>query len=478
MQYALYWTFHGVPLKPALPPSLPLLERTTVPSPSSPPRAARRFRRAVSVLAGYLAVPLLAAVSPLLALPAITATYGDAAWAAIALGQSLGATAGVVAELGWGMSGTQRVARQAPRNRARLFALSLVTKAMVGVPVIGAAAVAAALLAPAHPLEASLVACGAGIGMFAGGWVFIGTMRPRLFLVTEVLPRAVLVAASAVVITAGGPLIAYAAALLLAALSAPVAGAVVLGVRAADLGRVSPRRLLRVLRFQLAALSTNVFSSLYISLGVTVATLGSPHSTLLYASMDRLLRMTQQVMAAPNSLLKGWVGRVVDPAARVERAVGAVRLAAGGGLLAGTTFALGSPVAARLIFSGTVEVPPAAAVLGGLSIAVICTSMASGFVLLVALGRMDEVARSAAAGAVVGIPLILVGSATGGGVGALSGQLAAESVVLAYQLAAAGRALRRRRAAALRGAASQPPGPGHPGPRHPAASAPSPPAAV
>jgi hypothetical protein len=261
---------------------------------------------------------------------------------------------------------------------------------------------------------------------------------------TEVLPRAVLVAASAIVIAAGGPLIAYAAALLLAACSAPVAGAIVLGMRPADLLRMSWRRCLRVQRFQLAALSTNVFSSLYISLGVTVATLGSPHSTLLYASVDRLLRMAQQVMAAPNSLLKGWVGRVVDPVRRVERAVRAVRLAALGGMLAGCAFALGSPVAAHLVFSGTVTVPPVAAVIGGLSIAVICTSMASGFVLLVALGRMEVVARSAAAGALVGIPLILVGSATGGGAGALAGQLAAEAVVLAYQLVAAARELRRR----------------------------------
>lgn len=408
------------------------------------------------MLTGYLAVPLLAAVSPLLALPAITATHGEQAWAAIALGQSLGATAGVVAELGWGMSGTQRAARQAARNRARLFALTLVTKGMVGVPVIGAAAAAAAVLAPAHPLEAALVACAAGIAMFAGGWVFIGTMRPRLFLLTEVLPRAVLVAASAIVIAAGGPLLAYAVALLAAAVSAPVAGAIVLGMRPADLLRMSWRRCLRVQRFQLAALSTNVFSSLYISLGVTVATLGSPHSTLLYASVDRLLRMTQQVMAAPNSLLKGWVGRVVDPARRVERAVRAVRLAALGGVVAGCAFALGSPVAAHLVFSGTVTVPPVAALLGGLSIAVICTSMASGFVLLVALGRMEAVARSAAAGALVGIPLILVGSATGGGVGALAGQLAAETVVLAYQLAAAARELQRRRVRAT-GPVAHPP---------------------
>ena len=100
---------------------------------------AGRVRFVASAFLSYLAVPLLNAVSPLLALPAITAHFGGSAWAAIAVGQSLGGTAGVIVELGWGLSGSQRVARMSPRNRANAFGVSLVAKAIVGVPVIGAA---------------------------------------------------------------------------------------------------------------------------------------------------------------------------------------------------------------------------------------------------------------------------------------------------------------------------------------------------
>ena len=410
----------------------------------------------VRLLSGYLAVPLLNSVSPLLALPAITAVHGGAAWAAVAIGQSVGGAAGVIVELGWGMSGTQRAARQSPRNRARAFALSIVTKAMISVPVLAVACPLAVLLSPGFETDSALVAVGAILGMFAGGWIFIGIMRPRLFLLTEVLPRALLILGAALAIWLGGPLLWYSCALVVASLFACVSGAVVLGVRARDFGAVGVRRCLRIIWSQGNALAANVFSSVYISLGVIVATLGSAHSTLLFASVDRLQRMTQQVLFAQNSLMKGWVGKVVDPAARLERARRMGILASLLGVVFGAAFALGSPLVADLVFSGTVHIPPIAAVIGGASIWVICTSMASGSVLLVTLGRVDAIARSALGGALVGVPLIFLGSRFGGGTGALAGQLAAEATVLAIQVVTIASVLRRRRAALVESAPASP----------------------
>jgi hypothetical protein len=419
------------------------------PSPSPDRRPVRAERaRLVRVLLGYLAVPLLNAVSPLLALPAITAVHGGGAWVAVAIGQSVGGAAGVVVELGWGMAGTQRAARQAPRNQARAFALSLVTKAIIGVPVIIAACTVAALLAPQWKADAALVAAAAVLGMFTGGWIFIGTMRARLFLFTEVLPRAALIALSAVVIAAGGALVWYSGALLLASVGATIAGAIVLRVRPGDFLAVGPRRCFRVVAMQGNALATNVFSSLYISLGLTVATVGSPNSSLLYASMDRLLRMTQQVMSAQNRLMKGWVGRVVDPKQRIARARRAVLISSAAGAGFGIAFAAASPFVADLVFSGTVHVPVAAALIGGTTVFVVCTSMSTGFVLLVSLGRLDAVARSAFGGALIGVPAIYFGSVHGGGTGALAGQLTAETVVLAIQLIAIAIESKRRAAPA------------------------------
>lgn len=404
--------------------------------PSSRWSRLRRGRAFVSLLVGYLAVPVLNAVSPLLALPAVTSTHGAGAWAAIALGQSLGGTAGVVIELGWGLSGTQRVARMSARNRARVFATSLVTKGAVAVPVLGVAVPLAAWLAPRFAALAALIAVATGLAVMGGGWIFIGMMRPRLFLLTEVLPRTALIAASATAITAGLSLFLYPIALLLAALISPTAAALALRVRISDLGALGPRRVARLIRLQGHALSTNIFSSMYLSLGTTIATLGSVNATALYASVDRLKRMVQQVISTQQYVLKGWVGREVDPARRIARAVRATVISAGIGVICGIGFAVSAPLAAELVFSGTVHVPPLAAALGGANLAVICASMASGPVLLVALGRIQAVARSAAAGAVVGLPSIFVGALLFQGTGALAGQLIAESVVLSVQLLA------------------------------------------
>ena len=363
----------------------------------------------------------------------------------MALGQSVGATAAVFMELGWGLSGTQRIARQCPSNRARSYALSLVTKLVVGAPLMIAAATLAAVLVGSFRFDAALIAVATCLTSLSAGWIFIGIMRPRLFLLAEALPRAGVIALAAVMIDFGAPLLAYSVALLASAVAAPLASSFILRVRGRDFVITGARRSVRLIGYQLHALGANVFSSLYISFGVVVATLGSSHAALLYASSDRIMRMLQQVMSAQLSIFKGWVGRMVDPRQRERRALLAVILSALAGLVFGSGYVLIAPAAAEFVFSGKVKIPVSAALLSGASLAVICTSMATGGVLLVALGRIDAIASSAMVGAIVGVPLIYVGSATGQGVGALAGQLAAETVVLALQLAIAGATLRARR---------------------------------
>lgn len=395
-----------------------------------------RTRALLLAFMGYLAVPVLNAVSPLLALPAITATHGGGAWAAIALGQSLGGTAGVVVELGWGLSGSQRVARMSDRNRARAFATSLVTKAVVAIPALAVAAPLSALIAPGFGLLAALVSVASGLAVLGAGWIFVGMMRPRLFLVTEVLPRTVLVAASALAISAGWSVLLYPVALLIGAVTSPMVAALVLGVRPADLVALGPRRIVAVVRMQGHALTTNIFSSVYLSLGTTVATLGAVDATLLYASIDRLKRMFQQVMITQQYVLKGWVGREPDPARRIVRAARAALISSGIGMVAGVGFAFAVEPAAQVVFSGTVHVPPLAAAIAGANLAVICASMSTGAVLLVAVGRLSATAFSAVIGAAVGLPAIFLGALLFQGTGALAGQLLAEFAVIGVQLAA------------------------------------------
>jgi hypothetical protein len=71
--------------------------------------------------------------------------------------------------------------------------------------------------------------------------------------------------------------------------------------------------------------------------------------------------------------------------------------------------------------------------------------MSTGTVLLVAVGRVAAIAKSAATGAAVGLPGIYFGAMLFGGTGALAGQLLAEASVLVVQLVAARRRLRELR---------------------------------
>jgi hypothetical protein len=67
-------------------------------------------------------------------------------------------------------------------------------------------------------------------------------------------------------------------------------------------------------------------------------------------------------------------------------------------------------------------------------------SRATGGLALVALQRVDAIALSATVGAIVGVPAILLGAWGLGALGAVLGEIAAESSVLVVQLHALRRA--------------------------------------
>ncbi|AGW42141.1 hypothetical protein O159_21630 [Leifsonia xyli subsp. cynodontis DSM 46306] len=348
----------------------------------------------------------------------------------------------MLVELGWGISGTQRVARQARRNIAQTYAAGLTTQVLVAIPALIAAAIAAFLLAPSQSLTAAVVAVAAG-GSISAAWVFVGIAQPRHILLQEAIPRTAAVLAAALALLAGAPLIVYGIALLVAGLLSPALAMRTLGVRRADFLRLSPRRVVFLVRCQSMALTTRVFSSFYISFGTAAVALVAPQATASYAAMDRLLRMAQQVIGTVHFALKGWVGKATTRAERLRRARRAVLTNVVVGLVAGAGFAVVAPVVAEIVFAGVIHIPtPLAAIAGG-TLAVIFVSMSCGQILLVTLGRLDALAWSAAAGALVGLPLILTGAALGGTLGALLGQFCAEATVLLVQATAAVRTKRR-----------------------------------
>ncbi|WFR68066.1 hypothetical protein P9139_06980 [Curtobacterium flaccumfaciens] len=79
----------------------------------------------------------------------MTAQFGAKGWTAMALALSVGGAAAIIAELGWGVTGPQRLGRE-PDRAGRLFADSLASRLVAVTVLLPVAVLVTVLLAPAH----------------------------------------------------------------------------------------------------------------------------------------------------------------------------------------------------------------------------------------------------------------------------------------------------------------------------------------
>ncbi|MCG7418785.1 hypothetical protein MHY30_14860 [Microbacterium sp. ACRRU] len=394
-------------------------------------------------LIGFLLVPILSAVAPLIVIPVITGSFGGEAWAAVAVAQSVGSAAAVIVELGWGLNGPQRVARARGQVRSQLYLLSLVTKGIVVVLLVAPVMVTMQILAPTEVGNAQIVAVGYLITGLSPVWFFIGEGRPLRILLFDAMPRLIAAVIPAILIVVFDfGLEAYAAGLLVGGLVPPLLGLTTARPPRNFVRRFGLRRLVRAIRAQGGALGGRAASALYIALPITLVGIAAPAALVLFSAVERMMRLGLALLASIPNSLQSWVG--APPAtAHVERRR-RVQLAlvfnAVLGLIAGLGFTWVAPSAARILFSGTTEVDHSIAALAGLVIFITCTSRATGGLGLVAYRRVPAIAVSAVVGACVGVPAILVFASYGGVAGAYAAEILAELCVLAVQVAALARA--------------------------------------
>ncbi len=401
-------------------------------------------RRSRKSLLAYGLIPLLSAVSPLIALPAITDRYGGAAWVGIAVGQSLGAAAATVIELGWGLNGPQRVARMSSWAAHTSLVLSMRTKVMALLPFALIAACVAYAVAPSFRWEAALVAFGASATALSAAWWYLGRSRPVALVAADSVPRMLGMVVAGVLIAAGGPLWLYAVVGLI--LPTAFASGIALLISSRDSGRRAThfrtRLLVRVIRHQAQALTARVASAGYIALPIALVSIASPNSVAVFAAGERLMRMGLSAMSIIPNAMQGWVGRPSNGAERWVRAKRAVVVNLGIGVVAGVLFGVLAPPVSSVVFSGTATIPSSLAWIFSIVVVVVTVSRATGGLALVSLRRIGAYAASAVAGAVVGVPAILGLAVVLGAPGGALGEVAAETVVLCTQVIAI---LRHRR---------------------------------
>jgi len=392
---------------------------------------------------GFVIVPMLSIASPLLAIPAITSRYGAAGWSAVAIGQSVGASLAVIVELGWGLTGPQRVARQSRKARQQTLAISLTTKLLVLVPLVVIAACASFLLSPSFRLEAAAVAVGATAYGLNSTWYFIGTGSSIKLLLSDAVPRLLCVAASAFLVFAGGALLVYpAVGVILPIVVSTVSVIHIERVSTRQLHGLNMRRLVKTVAAQGTALGGRALSAVYMSLPITLVSLVAPPAVPIFSAIERLQRIYLQVLAAAPNVMQKWVGQSKGLRRKYRRAAKSVTYNAALGLLAGAGFTLVAPVMSTIVFAASIQIPMEYAAISGVLIFIVCTSRASGSIALVAVGQVRAILISAAVGALVGVPSILVAARMFGVPGALIGEVLAEVIVLLIQL----RALRKHSA--------------------------------
>ena len=383
---------------------------------------------------------MLAAVTPLAALPAITRSVGPSGWADIAVAQSLGAAAAIVGELGWSVVGPQLVARSAPREQQSIFQRAMASKILAGTLLSVLAGIVAVALAKELVLVAGLVAVASGLTCLNSVWYFIGQNRPMAIILTDSLPRLIGVLAAAVALDLGAEAYVFPAGLVFG-----VGMSFLLATRAAST-RSFPsladfRSVPATVRMQGVVVGGRAVSSLYTALPIAIVGLLSPQSVASFAAAERLMRMGLNAVAAIPNRLQHWLGsaRDGDLTRRVRTALW-INFAVG--VVSASAFFAIAPTAIAVLFTGTVTVPSGALVLCAGVILLICMSRGYGLAL-VAANRVGLISVATISSAVLGASAFLLLVPAFGIAGGFAAEIAAEFCGLLIQGVILHRWLRR-----------------------------------
>jgi O-antigen/teichoic acid export membrane protein len=377
----------------------------------------------------YIAIPSLSAAAPLVVIPAITSTHGASGWASVAIALAIGNAGAVLAELGWGVIGPQRVGRE-PDNRPRIYAESQASKGLAVAVLAPVSALAALLVVAEDRGPAALLAFALVSAAISPSWYFIGTGRPGFVLASDTVPRVVLSLIAAIVIAQGGSLWFYGASLLSAALVTYVAGN--------RLGRlpmfqrlIGLRAAVAIMRTQSVVILGRGVSTVYTALPAAFLGVVSPGSVATFAAVDRPMRMGLNVLSALPTRLQSWLGHP-DEKVALSRSRKSILLNIGLGIFAGGVFVVAMPLIVPVLFSNTITIEPSVSLLGGVLVLLICASRGMGL-SLVSAASANAITYAVMAAAAVGLVGIFVLGGSWGVEGAFIALIVAETTGLVVQ---------------------------------------------
>jgi O-antigen/teichoic acid export membrane protein len=382
----------------------------------------------------FAGLPFLSLLTPFLFLPLLARVAGADAWLAIAIGQSVGAFAALFVALGYNTVGPTVVALESAAKRAAVLERSIRPRLALFVPAVAAAAVIAAVVAPqTHRIDAALMAIALTLSGLSSSWYMIGLGRAGLIVRYELLPRIIATSIAAAALLLLGQVTWYPVLLIAAAL---------LGSGVFVWVTVDPRALLtpapgairREFAANRSALTTEIAAGAYNSLAVTFVSLTSPTpQSAAYVSGDKLYRIGQYSASALGNALQGWaVEENRGEFARRARVSVLMHLTLG--LVGLAAFALLGPWLSGALFGEVVAIDLPTALGFGVATLGIALGTALGRVILIGLGARREFMLSVIAGAVIGVPAVLLLATAFGAAGGAWGLALAEVVSVTCQV--------------------------------------------
>ncbi|MET0861703.1 MAG: hypothetical protein ABW091_11835 [Microbacterium sp.] len=397
----------------------------------------------VNKVAGYGVSMVALAIASLAIIPAMIGADGPEAWAAIAVGQSIGGIAAVALAYGWGLTGPATVARADAAERLREYSESILVKAILFIPLALGAGILGAVLVPSHALLAVVGALSTTTIGLTASWYFVGLSRPYAMFVLETVPRVLGTAVGIVLMLAGAGALTGVLCQLAGMLAAfAVCSVWIFRTAGVQRDRRLPRRRLRlVLASQGLGVSSTLLSAGYVAAPLLIVSAVAPLALPVYAIVDKVQRQVSVALNPFVTVFQGWVPRA-DGSLLASRVRRALWLSAAFSAALGAAMLIVAPQ--FILWLGGSQIHPAygtlalMAVFVGLNLFESVVSRA----ILVAIDRMSVVATATLLGGILGLPLVAFGAIMYGATGAIAGILAGLALRLGIELFAVVKFLR------------------------------------
>lgn len=383
----------------------------------------RRLARGAKQFSTYFLGTALLAAASLAVIPALVTAEGIGPWSAFALGQSIGAVAGVAVNFGLNYAGPSVVASSEGPVKRGYLASALSIQAALLVPVFGVVILLTLIWAPTS--LAMLVLIGSlqqGLSGISVSWYLIGQSRPWAVFLADITPRVVSsVVAILLVYRAGANLLIAGVAMTLGVATVAILTAV-LALR--DTHGVAAQRppWRDFITSQAAASWATILDTATRAAPIVLVSWLVPSVFAAFAFFDKVYRQGVTALAPVVQVLQPWVARAKGQHwwSRVwvsHGVAGALVLAA-----VMVSALVGVPVLTALA-AGEVDVTETQAILLAAAIAMWTIPLVSMRAVLLPRGESRFIAYAGTASSIAGVGLVVVGAYLFGIVGALTGVL-------------------------------------------------------